>query len=445
MPKPVRLLSQLDPAAPRLPLARALAPLPPASRRLLRAVAAQAEARALPLYLVGGYVRDVILGKPSLDLDLVVEGDAIAFGRQLVRSLGGSLLAHKAFGTAVWTLPPGRGLPEFVDLISARRESYSRPGALPRVELSSIEDDQFRRDFTINTLALRLDGAQAGHILDAWGGLADLRAGVIRVLHNQSFSDDPTRIFRALRFSGRLGFALERKTLQQLRANVKMLDAVSGERIYKELELILLEPQREAILHSLQRYKVLGAVSASLRFDERRAAGLARSVLPSAEWGFSTTRAQLGFALWFAQLVPAAVMGAAERLRFNSGMTDAVMAATALHGHAAKFAVLPISAFTHQMDLMPRLALYAAYLLQPRGAYRSRLLRYARDWRHVQAYTRGQDLLKRGVKPGPAYKYILYTLRAAWLDGEVKTKKQELALLDKLLREPLPEVLRESN
>jgi len=223
------------------------------------------------------------------------------------------------------------------------------------------------------------------------------------------------------------------------------IDAVSGERIYKELELTLLEPQRATILHSLQRYKVLRAISASLRFDERRAAGLARSVLPGAEWGFSTTWAQLGFTLWFAQLIPAAVMAAVERLRFNSAMTDAVMAATALHAHAAKFAALPVSAFTHHMDLMPRLALYAAYLLQPRGAYRSCLLRYAREWRHVQAHTRGQDLLKRGVKPGPAYKYILYMLRAAWLDGKVKTKKQELALLDKLLREPLPEVVRESN
>lgn len=435
MAKSVRLLDQLDPVAPRLTLGRALAPLPPASRRLLGAVATQAEAQGLRLYIVGGYVRDMLLGRPSLDLDLVVKGDAIAFGRQLVRSLGGAVFPHKAFGTAVWNLPPGRGLPESVDLISARRESYARPGALPRVEFSNMQDDQFRRDFTINTLALRLDGAQAGHILDAWGGLADLRAGVIRVLHDRSFNDDPTRIFRALRFSGRLGFRIERKTLQQLRANVHTLDAVSGERIYSELELILLEPQRGTILHSAQRYKVLRAITTYLRFDERKAAGLARAVLPGAEWDFSTTPALLGFAVWFAQLIPAAAADAAQRLRFNSNLSDAVGAANMLHHQAAKLEALPVSVFTHHMDLLPRLGLYAAYVLQPRGTFRNRLLRYIKEWRHVQPYTRGEQLLARGLKPGPAYKYILYELRAAWLDGKVKTRQQENALLDHLLND----------
>lgn len=433
MSKPVRLLNQLKPDAPRLPLARALAPLPPASRRLLRQVAAAAEARKLPLYVVGGYVRDLLLGRPSLDLDLVVEGDAIAFGRSLQRALGGELLTHKAFGTAVWRLAPGRGLPEFVDLISARRESYARPGALPAVQFSHIADDQFRRDFTINILALRLDGAQAGTILDAWGGLADLRAGVIRVLHDRSFSDDPTRIFRALRFSGRLGFKLERKTLQQLRASVGMLDHVSGERIYGELELILLEPQRAAILHSLQRYGVLRATGTQMRFDARIAAGLARARLPGPEWGFSTTPALLGFVLWFAQMSPVVATAAAQRLRFNANLAAVVSAAAGLRQAARKYEALPNSAFTHHLDALPLLAVYAVYLLQPAGKFRSRLLRYAREWRHVQAYTRGEQLMQRGLKPGPAYKYILYQLRAAWLDGKVKTHRQEDALLDRLL------------
>ena len=416
-----------------LPLRQALAPLPAATRGWLRRVIRAAEHAGVPLYLVGGYVRDRLLERPSLDLDLVLEGDAIAFGRRVQRALGGALTVHKAFGTAVWQLPAQRGLPVFVDLISARREQYAHPGALPTVEFAPLVEDQFRRDFTINTLALRLDGPHAGQILDAWGGLADLRAGVIRVLHEHSFSDDPTRILRALRFSGRLGFALERQTRRQLRANLPQLEAVSGERIYKELELILLEPQREAMLLALRRYKVLAAISPGLRFDARRAAGLARSRPPEPEWELSTTPAQLGFTLWFAQLRPAAAMAAATRLRFSSSVTEAVLAATRLQAQAARLAALPVSAFTQYMDSMPRLALYSAYVLQPRGRYRNRLLRYVKEWRHVQPYTRGAELLRRGLTPGPAYKSILYQLRAAWLDGKLKTQAQEQALLAQLL------------
>ncbi|UYN92670.1 MAG: CCA tRNA nucleotidyltransferase [Anaerolineales bacterium] len=435
MPKPVRLLSQLKSAAPRLPLARALAPLPQASRRLLRAVAAQAESSRLPLYIVGGYVRDVILGRPSLDLDLVVEGDAIAFGRQLQRALGGELLAHKTFGTAVWRLAPGRGLPEFVDLISARRESYARPGALPAVQFSNIADDQFRRDFTINTLALRLDGAQAGQILDAWGGLADLRACVIRVLHDQSFSDDPTRIFRALRFSGRLGFALERKTQQQLRANVNRLDAVSGERIYNEIDLILQEPKRVQILASLQKYGVLRAIHLKLQWNAAMARALAHIQKPAKVWGIAPLQAELGLVVWLAQHAPTTVEAVARRLRLTAELAAAARAASGLRAQARKLAGMPNSALTFTLQRAPQLAVYALYLLQRNTPLAARLLAYSRRWRSLQPYADGNTLTALGLKPGKAYGHILQALRAAWLDGKVKTRKQEAALLERLLRE----------
>lgn len=435
MPKPVRLLTQLASSAPHLPLARALAPLPPASRRLLRAVAAQEAGRKLPLYIVGGYVRDLLLGLPSLDLDLVVEGDAIAFGRQLVRSLGGSLLPHKAFGTAVWTLAPGRGLPEFIDLISARRERYARPGALPSVEFSTIQDDQYRRDFTINTLALRLDGPQAGQILDAWGGLADLRAGVIRVLHDQSFTDDPTRILRALRFSGRLGFMLERKTLQQLRANVRTLEAVSGERVANELDLILQEPQRSKILSSLQKYGVLRALHPGLRFTPAMAGALAAARPPAPLWGVDATQAELGLVVWLAQHAPATAQAVTQRLRLTADLAAACQAAANLRTKAAKLANLPNSALTYTLQRAPQLAVYALYSLQRTAPLGPRLLAYARRWRNLQPYTDGNALKARGLKPGKAYGQILQTLRTAWLDGKVKTRKQEAALLEALLRE----------
>lgn len=421
--------------AEKLPLTRAFAGLSPATRRLLRSVAAEAEARRLPLYIVGGFVRDVLLRLPSLDIDLVVEGDAIAFGRGLVRKLGGRLLPHRAFGTAVWTLPRGSGLPDFIDLISARRESYASPGALPEVQFSTIYDDQYRRDFSINTLALRLDGPQAGELLDHWGGQADLDKGVLRVLHSESFSDDPTRILRILRLAGRLGFSIPRDTLAQLRACVPLLEVVSGERIYKELELTLLEPARAVILQTMQRYGVLDAIQPGLRFSGRMAAGLARSARPGKEWELAITLSELGFVLWLAQLPPAVASDTANRLRFPSGLAAAAVSAAQLRLAAARLAGLRPSALTERLDAEPRLAVYALYLLQRGDRLGRRLLRYAKEWRKLRAHTDGAGLLKRGLKPGPAYSRILGALRAAWLDGRVKTKKQERALLDKLLNE----------
>lgn len=435
MPKPVRLLSQLKSDAPRLRLTHALAALPPASRRLLRAVAAQAEQRRLPLYIVGGYVRDVLLGRPSLDLDLVVEGDAIAFGRSLQRALGGELLPHQAFGTAVWRLAPGRGLPEFVDLISARRETYTRPGALPTVQFASIQDDQFRRDFTINTLTLRLDGAQAGELLDPYGGLEDLRARRVRVIHDKSFSDDPTRIFRALRFSGRLGFVLERETLQQLRANVSTLDAVSGERIYNEIDLILQEPKRAQILTSLQKYGVLRAIHPKLQWSAAMAKALARAQKPAKVWGIAPSEAELGLVVWLAQHAPTTVGAVARRLRLTAELALAAQAASSLRAQSRKLANMSNSALTFTLQRTPQFAVYALYILQRNIPLAARLLAYSQRWRSLQPYADGNTLMARGLKPGKAYGHILQALRAAWLDGKVKTRKQEAALLERLLRE----------
>lgn len=433
---PTRLIEHLSPNAPlHLSLQTALADLPPASRRLLREVASQAERARLPLYLVGGFVRDALLGRPSLDLDLVVEGDAIAFGRTLVKALGGSLQAHKPFGTAVWTLEPGAGLPTFVDLISARREHYAHPGALPEVQLSTLRDDQYRRDFTINTLALRLDGEQAGELFDPWGGLSDLRRGLIRVLHDGSFSDDPTRMLRAVRFAGRLGFRLEGSTSAQLRASLGAMSRVSGERIFNELQLILHEPQRSTILLGLQRRGVLRAVEPGLSITAGMAAALDAARLPAREWGLETDPAELGWVLWLAHLPPETVRQVRKRLRFPRELAEAAQAAASLRTQARGWLGQAPSAVTRRLDRLPLLAVYAAYLLQHSRQAADLLAQYGRGWRHTHPLTDGVALKARGLQPGPAYSRILDALRDAWLDGVVKTAKQEQALLERLLRE----------
>lgn len=433
---PKRLIEHLPAEAPlHLPLPRALAGLPPASRQLLRAVAQQAEEQGLPLYIVGGFVRDALLGLRSLDLDLVVEGDAIAFGRKLVRQLGGSLQAHKAFGTAVWTLESASGLPPFVDLISARREHYAHSGALPTVELSTLRDDQYRRDFTINTLALRLDGAQAGELHDPFGGLADLRRGLVRVLHDGSFSDDPTRMFRASRFAGRLGFRLEGSTSAQLRANLDAIHHVSGERLFNELNLILHEPQRSPILSRLQARGVLRAVEPGLGFTSGMAAELDAARLPAEGWGLQTDAAELGWAVWLGQLPVETVRQVSQRLRFPRELATAVTGTASLRTQVRGWLGQPASALARRLDRLPLLSIYAASLLQHSAQAARLLATYARRWRNLHAHTDGEALKARGVEPGPAYGRILGALRDAWLDGQVTTVKQEQALLERLLRE----------
>jgi tRNA nucleotidyltransferase (CCA-adding enzyme) len=210
----------------------------------------------LPVYIVGGFVRDLLLGRPSLDFDIVAEGDAIALARALARKHGGRVTAHKRFGTAKWFLggspwagyqssssePSDRRAPDFIDLITARLEFYEHPGALPGVEHGSIRHDLHRRDFTINTLALRLDGRHFGELHDYYGGKADLERGLVRVLHSLSFADDPTRMLRAIRYEQRHGFTIESRTLQLMDEARPLMARLSAERIRHELNLFFDEP-----------------------------------------------------------------------------------------------------------------------------------------------------------------------------------------------------------
>lgn len=416
---------------------------------LIQAVRLEAERQNLPLFVVGGFVRDLLLGQPNLDLDLVVQGDAIRLGRVLVKQFGGSLLPHKAFGTAVWSLDGDRAkifqrlrlskkqgpLPEFIDLISARRESYARPGALPDVEFADIHADQYRRDFTINTLALRLDGPAAGNLLDPWRGLADLRTGLLRTLHAKSFADDPTRILRILRLAGRLEFKIEADTLKQLTNSLHFLDLVSGERIYRELVLVLLEGSRVKILKAMEQKDVLKAIEPNLEFNIAMAKTLRSLPTPSKDWqidGFASS--DLGFVLWLLPLGSQKAGSVCDRLRLPQSLRRAVLSAAQLRSELKSLQKFSPSKLVARLEKEPILTLYALYLSTPAGA--AKIFKgYVSKWRHVFQYTDGDLLRKKGLKPGPAYGQILSRLRAAWLDDAIKTKKEEQALLDRLLSE----------
>jgi tRNA nucleotidyltransferase (CCA-adding enzyme) len=200
------------------------------------------------VYLVGGTVRDILLGRTSFDVDIAVEGDALAFAR----GLGGEVTGHGRFGTAVVRFPDGRHW----DVVTARRETYATPAALPDVEAGTIEDDLARRDFTINAMAASL-GDDFGRIVDPYDGRADLEAGLIRVLHPGSFVDDPTRVFRAVRYEARLGFRMDSETEQLARAALAGVTLLSATRFTEEVVALLSE---EHALHGVERLAELGGV-----------------------------------------------------------------------------------------------------------------------------------------------------------------------------------------
>lgn len=402
----------------------------PEKQTLLSNIAALAASLNMPCYVVGGFVRDLLLGKPVNDLDVVVEGDAIKLGKKLVEVYGGKLTPHFKFHTAIWHLPSTFDLqPLTLDLITARKESYEKPGALPTVTPSTIEDDLRRRDFTINAMALRLDGEGLGEILDPLKGQTDLERGVIRALHPKSFIDDPTRIFRAIRYEGRYGFAMDAETLGMIDAEaLKVLHSLSGERLRHELDLILDEEQSAGMLARAAGLGVLIAIHPKMpEFNQEYADFLEMDD----RLDIQADRRAMGYVLWFMDLFEDEVILLSNRLDFTNELTLEVWAAAQLKRGLVHLTDMKPSEWTYALEKLPLLSIYAVYLISRENA----LLSYISIWRHVKSKTSGDDLKARGLPPGPRFGEILARLRFAWLDGEVVNEAQESELLTVLLKQ----------
>lgn len=439
--------------------------LPKSGQALLRAVADVASERQMPVYIVGGFVRDLILGRPVMDYDIVVEGDAIKLSRSLRDEYGGELRAHSRFGTAKWYLPEKlRGqdgfMPDFIDLITARTEFYEQPTALPTVETGSIKLDLHRRDFTLNTLALRLDGQHFGELHDYWGGYNDLRRGKIRVLHSLSFVDDPTRMLRAIRFEQRFDFTIEERTLQLLHEARTLIDRVTGERLRHELDHILDEPAGVAMLVRLQELKLLSAIHPDLIWDEwlsERLTSLPLSI-PTAGWLFSlpeikrqdwlSLRRFLIYLLWLIRMSPNRIRAVVERIHYPMSQGNVIVAASEVFKRLDSLSDLPVSALTQLCEDLQPIALVGVCLAGGAGGIELKegaipskiqpIVDFLLQYRHIRPNYTGDDLLARGLPPGPRYREILWKLRAAWLDGTVTNNQQEAALLERLIDETGP-------
>jgi tRNA nucleotidyltransferase (CCA-adding enzyme) len=352
------------------------------------------------VYAVGGFVRDLLLGVRDEDLDLTVEGDGVAFAQQLAAATGGICKGASAFGTAVVIAPEGHK----IDVATARRETYKHPAALPTVEPGTVRDDLFRRDFSINTLAFALNGPEAFRLIDWYGGSADLAEGVIRVLHNRSFRDDPTRMFRAIRLEQRFGFVLHRHTLRLLQRAVdkRWIELLSGARLWRELRLMLEGESPVACLRRLDELGILPHIDVDLELSPERLALLAR--VAEARVELAETHADVLGRAWPVYL--AALFHGLE--------------AHILRRAGARLALAPRTI----QELVDGLL-----ALGPGGEVHRYVRHYLTTWRHIRPALTGDDLKRLGVAQGPQIGRLLARVLAAKLDGEVTTREAEEALV----------------
>ena len=412
--------------------------LRPEQRALFDAVKMCAAETNTSAYLVGGAVRDWLLGLSAIDdLDFAVQGDAIAFARNLEQTVGGEVQVHEKFNTATWSL---NGVS--ADLAMTRRETYAHPAALPTVEPSDIITDLRRRDYTVNAIALRLsDGA----LIDPHNGQRDLREGLLRILHANSFVDDPTRILRGARYAARLGFALEPATQAAIETGLPHLRALSGERVKYDLELIFLEAQPERALSLLFRWGVFRAMGLPVPDPERLTERFehARQLLAESEWPLETlgmSDAALMRAIgWGALVYNAGQLGISrlvEWMPFDTHVRDALVSLGALGTANSTLFRTRRSKQSELLRDFSGLALLLGYLFEKNALKRKAMLCEWKDWRWVKPVTTGDDLKAKNLPPGPAYAHILARLRNAWLDDEVKSYADESALLDRLIADP---------
>lgn len=415
------------------------------SLALIQILRTEAERLDLPLYLVGGSVRDLLLGRAVNDFDLTVEGDATKLAQSILRKYAGRVVFHSRFGTATWTLDEmtfkrldvpmlgTTGFPPFLDLISARAETYVTPGALPDVKRSSIDDDLRRRDFSINAMALRLDGQYWGQLHDPLGGQSDLGNKQIRVLHKKSFIDDPTRMLRAVRYATRYGFEIEPETLGLINFESReILSQLSGERLRHELDLMYEESDPSSMLRRTAELDLLRPIHESLvnanfqlPFLEVLSSEFGEFTIPD----IMTFKRTLGWILWLTPLSEYDIEMVAKRLDFPMLLSKSARAASALVKWLPSLSGADPSQWTFYLEQLPSISVYAVYLIRREAALREFLV----SWRNIRPTVTGDDLKARGLVPGPRFAEILRQLRAAWLDGDVSNTDQERMLLERLI------------
>ena len=408
-------------------------------------------------YLVGGFVRDLILGVKNLDLDVVLEGNAISFTRRFAENVKGSLVAHAKFGTAtvVMSLPGAKSAPRGVaarpeklkiDFAAARKEIYKKPAALPMVKFASLRDDLYRRDFTINAMAASINKNDFGELVDFFGGLNDLRRGVIKVLHKGSFIDDPTRIFRAVRFEQRFGFTIEPGTICLIKdaINLKMLERTHPHRILNEIEIILKEKNP---LNSLKRMEGLGqlrVIHPRVKFNKKNFRYF-KSIQKAAAWFIKTFPEKPlpeAWVMYFAAMLESVSFSDDEMILAKFGASGKVRARVLLHKKESADIIkllskrnkLAPSIIYRRLKPLPHENVLLILARDDNSFLRKRIFNFLSKYENIKLSIRGQDLKECGLSPGPSFKNILNNALNAKLDGRIVSRDAQLKFVRNIIK-----------
>ncbi len=408
---------------------------------LLARAGQQAEEFGVGLYLVGGCVRDLLLNTPNLDIDLVVEGDAMAFAKAFAKRHGARVKVHHRFGTATVIFPDKRKL----DFATARTEYYEFPTALPTVEQSSLKKDLHRRDFTINALAICLQSHRFGELVDYYGGQRDLQDKTIRVLHSLSFIEDPTRVFRAIRFQQRLGFRLGKETEMLIKGAVKMdlFHRLSKSRLLDELILLFSEHEPRKAIAQMAKFDLLKFIHPQLTWSPSLSR-LLKAVEESLEWYtllYLDRPMEPWVVYWMAlmdTLPSKAVQETLEQLQFPQREAKKMQwigqAATNVLGQLGQQPAPKPAQVYRTLCEVPDEALVFLMAKSPSETIKRHISAFLTTYQRVHPLLTGADLKAMGFKPGPRFRTILDKLLDARLNGEVKTESDERELVTRLTR-----------
>ena len=405
----------------------------PHIRRLLQEIGRFGEEKSQPVYVVGGFVRDLLIGRENLDIDIVVEGDAVNFACQLAEVWESTVQVHHQFKTATITRPDGLKL----DFVSARNETYPSPGALPSVEYGTLTEDLRRRDFSINALAMRLQPDTFGELVDCTDGLQDLRDGRIRVLHNQSFIDDPTRIFRAIRYEGRYNFQIAESDQQRILEAIKqgVLDLISGQRVRNEIDHILSEETAPQMINRMDEFELFGTIHPTWKISPNfdvlwttagQAIKWASTSLPNDP---INTRA----ILWMTLLAAVdSIEVISSRLGLENELRTKLSTQAQLEHDLNTLSVASEPSKVYQLLNPYPLESIVFVLMQPsQPDWRvEKMSNYLTHLRTLQPLVTGDDLIQRGLKPSRAFSDLLWRAFAAQLDGKASTTQEIYQFLD---------------
>jgi tRNA nucleotidyltransferase (CCA-adding enzyme) len=394
-------------------------------------------------FLVGGFVRDLLLRIENYDIDIVIEGDGVKFAEEMAKTFHVKIKPHTEFATAKMIYPDSLK----IDIATARLEYYKAPAALPIVEHSSLKLDLHRRDFTINTLAISLNKNNFGQLIDFFGGQRDIKDKTIRVLHSLSFVEDPTRVFRAIRFEHRFGFQIGKHTMNLIKNTVKMnfLSRIRGKRLWAELSLILLEEEPDKILKRIQDIDLLRFISPYLIFnkDKEKLFHLIRDVYRWYELLYKGTPCDK-IALYTLGLVehlkPSEIMDFCRKTE----MTERLKRKTVDDMARIRESLTKLAAGIENMKRSETYRIYEALSQEARlftmartrsDEVKKSLSNYITLSDTFKPLLSGEDLKDMDIKEGPIYREILDKLREVKIDSNLKTKEEEIAFVSEYLSE----------